>query len=73
MSDKVIKMIMLGDQNVGKTTLVQSFSGDKNQRTTAATIGVDYRNKDIIIPEIDQKFKCQVWDTAGHERFRTIT
>ena len=28
--EKVIKMIMLGDQNVGKTTLVQSFSGDKN-------------------------------------------
>ena len=51
-------MIMLGDQNVGKTTLVQSFSGDKNQRTTAATIGVDYRNKTLEIPELKQSFKC---------------
>ena len=56
--EKVIKMIMLGDQNVGKTTLVQSFSGDKNQRTTAATIGVDYRNKTLEIPELKQSFKC---------------
>ena len=56
--EQVIKMIMLGDQNVGKTTLVQSFSGDKNHRTTAATIGVDYRIKTIEIPELNQSFRC---------------
>ena len=51
-------MIMLGDQDVGKTTLVQQFSGDKQKKTTAATIGVDYRVKSLEIPELKQSFKC---------------
>ena len=36
-----------------------------------SSIGVDFKSKDIIVN--DQKVKLQIWDTAGHERFRTIT
>ena len=50
--EKVIKMIMLGDVGIGKTTLVQSFSGDKKETSTASTIGVDYRVKSLEIPEL---------------------
>ena len=35
------------------------------------SIGVDFKTKDIIVN--DKKVKIQIWDTAGHERFRTIT
>ena len=36
-----------------------------------SSIGVDFKTKDIIVN--DKKVKLQLWDTAGHERFRTIT
>jgi len=36
-----------------------------------SSIGVDLKTKDIIIN--NKKVKLQIWDTAGHERFRTIT
>ena len=36
-----------------------------------SSIGVDFKSKDIIVN--DKKVKLQIWDTAGHERFRTIT
>ena len=36
-----------------------------------SSIGVDFKTKDILVN--DKKVKLQLWDTAGHERFRTIT
>ena len=36
-----------------------------------SSIGVDFKTKDIIVN--DKRVKLQIWDTAGHERFRTIT
>lgn len=36
-----------------------------------SSIGVDFKAKDIIVN--NKKVKLQLWDTAGHERFRTIT
>ena len=36
-----------------------------------SSIGVDFKSKDIIVD--NKKVKLQLWDTAGHERFRTIT
>ena len=36
-----------------------------------SSIGVDFKTKDIIVN--NKKVKLQLWDTAGHERFRTIT
>ena len=35
------------------------------------TIGVDFRFKTIVIR--DRKIKIQIWDTAGQEKFRTIS
>ena len=36
-----------------------------------SSIGVDFKSKQIEIE--DRLIKMQIWDTAGHEKFRTIT
>jgi len=36
-----------------------------------SSIGVDFKSKDMTIG--DKRVKLQIWDTAGHEKFRTIT
>jgi Ras-related protein Rab-8A len=67
----LIRVLMIGDSSVGKTSLVlrydkRSFSG---QFTT--TIGVDY--SDRLMEIAGRKVKLQIWDTAGQERFHSLT
>ncbi|CAK9293172.1 unnamed protein product [Gordionus sp. m RMFG-2023] len=69
--DYLFKILLIGDSGVGKTCLLFRFSDDAFNTTFIATIGIDFKIKTI---EIDgKKIKLQIWDTAGHERFRTIT
>lgn len=70
-SDLVYKILLLGDTAVGKTALLLSYCEDIYSDTHVATIGLDYR---IKIVEVDnKKIKLNIWDTAGQDRFRSIT
>ena len=66
-----IKFIIVGDQKVGKTSILHSFSKGKISNFYLATIGIDYLSKDIKID--DRIFHLQIWDSAGQERYRSLT
>mmetsp|Transcript_47446 Transcript_47446/g.111670 ORF Transcript_47446/g.111670 Transcript_47446/m.111670 type:complete len:232 (-) Transcript_47446:73-768(-) len=69
--DYLFKIVLIGDSNVGKTSILTRFSDDSFSESFIATIGVDFRVRTL---EVDAKLvKLQIWDTAGQERFRTIT
>ncbi|XP_028263866.1 ras-related protein Rab-19 isoform X3 [Parambassis ranga] len=65
--DFLFKIILVGDSDVGKTCVVQSFKSGIFIEKQQNTIGVDFTVRTL---DIDGK---KVWDTAGQERFRTIT
>nr|AFZ78867.1 Ras-related protein [Coptotermes formosanus] len=66
-----IKLILIGDSSVGKTSLIMRYIDDKFSPNNLSTIGVDFKTKYL---EIDgHQVKVQVWDTAGQEQFRAIT
>ncbi|XP_043093404.1 ras-related protein Rab-19-like [Puntigrus tetrazona] len=69
--DFLFKIILIGDSNVGKTCLVQSFKSGLFSEAQQNTIGVDFTAATLSID--GRRVKMQVWDTAGQERFRTIT
>lgn len=69
--DFLFKIILVGDSNVGKTCVVQSFKSGIYIEKQQNTIGVDFTVRTLDID--GKKIKLQVWDTAGQERFRTIT
>ncbi|EEA08347.1 Ras family protein SEC4, putative [Cryptosporidium muris RN66] len=69
--DYLIKLLLLGDSAVGKSSLLLRFCENKFENSFVLTIGVDFKSK--IIELNGKKLKLQVWDTAGQERFRTIT
>lgn len=67
----LIRLIIIGDSSVGKTSLLVRFHEDNFITTQKTTIGVDYKAKEICID--DEEVKLQIWDTAGQERFRSMT
>ncbi|XP_074533801.1 ras-related protein Rab-19 [Halichoeres trimaculatus] len=69
--DFLFKIILVGDSDVGKTCVVQSFKSGIFIEKQQNTIGVDFTVRTLDID--GRKVKMQVWDTAGQERFRTIT
>ena len=69
--DVVLKIILLGDGGVGKTSLCNRLCSNVFNEKTNATIGVDLFIKTF---QTDNKsFKLQLWDTAGQERYKSIT
>ena len=66
----IFKILLLGNSNVGKSSLFLRFVDDIWNDTFVPTIGVDFKIKTF---EIDsKKIKMQIWDTAGQERFKNI-
>lgn len=64
-----IKLFLLGNSSVGKTSFIKRFFSGKMQ-STITTLGVDVERSLIQIHETI--YKLEVWDTAGQERLRTI-
>lgn len=69
--DVQIKLLLLGDGGVGKTSLMLRFSEDKFSSSLLSTAGVDYKTQHLDVD--GKKVKLQIWDTAGQTRFHTIT
>eukprot|EP00919_Chromeraceae_sp_WS-2016_P063874 GHVR01151141.1.p1 GENE.GHVR01151141.1~~GHVR01151141.1.p1 ORF type:complete len:212 (+),score=40.14 GHVR01151141.1:88-723(+) len=69
--DYLVKLLLLGDSAVGKSSLLKRYCDDQFSLQHVLTIGVDFKSK--IVKSGDKLLKLQIWDTAGQERFRTIT
>ena len=69
--DYLFKVLLLGDSDVGKSSLILRYTEETFNSKLVNSIGVDFKMKKR---EIEGKvIKVQIWDTAGHERFRSIT
>jgi len=64
------KLVFLGEQGVGKTSLITRFMYDTFDSTYQPTIGIDFLSYPMYLD--DKTIRLQVWDTAGQERFRSL-
>jgi Ras-related protein Rab-2A len=67
----LFKYIIVGDTAVGKSCLLLQFTDKRFQPVHDLTIGVEFGSRTITID--DTQIKLQIWDTAGQEKFRSIT
>jgi small GTP-binding protein len=70
------KIVVLGAQGVGKTSLVSRFINPHLPLSSAAppsTIGASFVTKRVTDPDTATTVRLQIWDTAGQERFRSIS
>ena len=66
------KILLLGDSSVGKTCFLMRYTDNTFQEIHMSTIGLDYKLKNVQIDD-GKIVKIQIWDTAGQDRFRSIT
>ena len=65
-----IKLTIVGDHSVGKTSILNSFL-DKGVFNTPTTLGIDFFTKTLCMD--DYTIQMTLWDTAGSERFHSLT
>jgi Ras-related protein Rab-7A len=66
----LLKVIILGDSGVGKTSLMNQFVNKKFTSQYKATIGADFLTKEVTVD--NRLVTLQIWDTAGQERFQSL-
>ncbi|XP_028411279.1 ras-related protein ORAB-1-like [Dendronephthya gigantea] len=69
--DYLFKLLLIGDSGVGKSCILLRFADDTFSESYISTIGVDFKIRTLTIN--NKLVKCQIWDSAGQERFRTLT
>lgn len=65
------KFVLVGDSAVGKTSICNVFCKSTFDENQPQTIGLDFGVRNIMIEA--QSIKIQIWDTAGQEKFHSIT
>ena len=69
--DVEVKLLIIGDPGVGKTSLLLRYIENSYTDNYMSTIGFDYKVKIVNIN--NTRVRVQIWDTAGQERFRIIS
>jgi len=64
------KVVMLGSQGVGKTSVLVRYTGHIFSNAISPTIGASFFTTKLQID--NYRVRLQVWDTAGQERFRAM-
>lgn len=66
-----MKIMMVGDTAVGKTSVVRRIVEDAFTYQENATVGLDFKIRRMLVD--NTQVRLQIWDTAGQERFQSIT
>ena len=70
MKKQSFKIVFLGDQSVGKTSIIHRFKYDQFEDNYNATIGIDFITQKMYIE--DRTITLNLWDTAGQEKFKSL-
>ncbi|KAI9595231.1 ras-domain-containing protein [Syncephalis fuscata] len=65
-----VKLVLLGEAAVGKSSLVQRFVSNEFQENKEPTIGAAFLTQKTYLE--DKVIKFEIWDTAGQERFHSL-
>ena len=65
-----MKMVLIGNQHVGKTCIVHRAISGHFKDSTVPTLGASYSTKEAVVN--DTTVRMQIWDTAGQEKYRAM-
>src|ERR1700761_8760155 len=76
MYDYLAKIVLIGPSGAGKSCLLHRFVKSEWRILSSQTIGVEFASKIVKVgssPHHTKRIKLQLWDTAGTERFRSVS
>ena len=65
-----LKIVLLGDSGVGKTTIIARWMTGKYYQSLKPTVGTNHQRKIVQIQ--DKDVELFIWDTAGQEQFHSL-
>ena len=68
--DERIRVMLIGNSNVGKTSIAKRYCKNQFNHNYISTVGIDFVTKYIKVGE--KMINLQIWDTAGQERYKVI-
>jgi len=77
----LLKVVVVGDGAVGKTTLIRRYCEGKFHASRVATIGVDFYTQQVQLPDsagvhtqraVRGRVRLSIWDLAGQEQFEVV-
>jgi small GTP-binding protein len=71
-NNEVLKIVLIGEASVGKTSIIYQFIDKIFQEDLQSTIGGTFNSKSIKCNN-NKTLNLEIWDTAGQERYRCVT
>ena len=71
---EICKVVLLGESSVGKTCIISRFVDNEFEKEILSTTGASYANKTLKFKDYNNKeILFEIWDTAGQEKYRSLT
>ena len=67
------KVVLIGESGVGKTSIINRYTSNTFSSVLTATPGASFTAKTVFLKEYNQSIKFEIWDTAGQEKYKSIT
>ena len=71
-NDECIKMVLVGETGVGKTSIISQYSKGLFNPELMSTNGATFTNKKKVFKDIKKSITFEIWDTAGQEKYRSL-
>ena len=70
---EIVKVVLLGESGVGKTSIISQFTTKKFNPRCATSVSAQFISKIVEFPEFEKTIKFDIWDTVGQEKYRSLT
>ena len=67
------KVVLVGDSGVGKTCIISRYISGAFNQNSPSTNGASYASKLINFEELKKTISLDIWDTAGQEKYKSLT
>ena len=67
-----IKVVLLGESGVGKTSIISQFTTHKFDPHRETSLSAQFISKTVEFPDLGQSIKFDIWDTVGQEKYRSL-